>query len=124
LSLCAATRPFYTGSTNIFGTSIFGPTKRPNPRWEGQPASSAAQPAAGQKTVYLFNLTADPAELNNLAAARPQTIQQLGKLLLQAHAEAVPPTSTQANPAADAFAVAHNRTIAPWADGNAAVSEV
>ncbi len=48
--------------------------------------------------VWLFNVTADPTELCNLAAARPQDVQRLMGRLKQLNATAVPASNPPNDP--------------------------
>lgn len=86
---------------------------------ERVPRAAQAQTAAGLEDVFLFNLTADPAERVNLASAMPDMVTILAELLAEAQAEAVDPQPTDADADALPFAQAHNDTLCPWRDGTA-----
>ncbi|XP_049270276.1 arylsulfatase B [Rhipicephalus sanguineus] len=69
---------------------------------------------SGNDTVFLFDIVADPCELNNLADSLPEVVVFLKKRIETYAAAAVPPLHTPKDPAA--FPENHNGTWAPWLD--------
>ncbi|KAH6939119.1 hypothetical protein HPB50_015773 [Hyalomma asiaticum] len=65
-------------------------------------------------TVYLFDIFADPCELNNLADSLPEVVAFLMKRIQTYAAVAVPPLHAPKDPAG--FPEYHNGTWAPWLD--------
>ncbi|XP_072142228.1 arylsulfatase B-like [Dermacentor andersoni] len=65
-------------------------------------------------TTYLFDIIADPCELNNLASSLPEVVEFLKKRIETYAATAVPPLTEPKDPAG--FPEYHNGTWAPWLD--------
>ncbi|KAH7963146.1 hypothetical protein HPB52_019742 [Rhipicephalus sanguineus] len=69
---------------------------------------------SGNDTVYLFDIVADPCELNNLADTLPEIVAFLKERIETYAATAVPPLHAPKDPAG--FPEYHNGTWAPWLD--------
>ncbi|XP_075534850.1 arylsulfatase B-like [Dermacentor variabilis] len=69
---------------------------------------------SGNDTTYLFDIIADPCELNNLASSLPEVVEFLKKRIETYAATAVPPLNEPKDPAG--FPEYHNGTWAPWLD--------
>ncbi|KAL1421924.1 hypothetical protein MTO96_022633 [Rhipicephalus appendiculatus] len=69
---------------------------------------------SGKDTVFLFDIVADPCELNNLADSLPGVVEFLRKRIETYAATAVPPLHAPKDPAG--FPELHNGTWAPWLD--------
>ena len=65
---------------------------------QGQPSAEGSSGDDATTDVWLFNVTADPTELCNLAAARPQDVQRLMGRLKQLNATAVPASNPPNDP--------------------------
>ncbi|XP_049518097.1 arylsulfatase B-like isoform X1 [Dermacentor silvarum] len=69
---------------------------------------------SGNDTAYLFDIVADPCELNNLASSLPEVVEFL-KMRIETYAAfAISPLSPPKDPAG--FPEYHNGTWAPWLD--------
>ena len=89
-------------------------TGPPCPADHNNSASAASAPKLVEASVQLFNITADPTESSNLAAAHPDVVKMLTALVTQYNRTAA--SSAQQglpdDPRADPKL--HNNTISPW----------
>ncbi|XP_029134702.2 arylsulfatase I-like [Labrus bergylta] len=86
----------------------------PGPWWNLERAQTTSFKTSTHKTVWLFNITADPCERQDLADQRPDVVQQLLARLVHYNQTAVPvyfpPDDPRANPEL------HEGAWVPWVD--------
>ena len=89
-------------------------TGPPCPTDHNNSASAASAPNLIEASVQLFNLTGDPTESANLAAAHPDVVKMLTALLMQYNDTAVSSAQQGLPDDPRASPKLHNNTIAPW----------
>lgn len=79
-----------------------------------EPVSPTGHAVVGYK--FLFNLTEDPTESENLARRMPDVVADMQSLLDAISASAARSVNTTYDPLADAACLANNYTLIPWLD--------